>query len=65
MDYDLGGWLWLIMDVLAVALLAAVIAYATMSYRRRYRAETPEDRSHMVDAERHAALARNARRTRK
>jgi hypothetical protein len=59
MGYELGGFLWLVMDVFAVALLAAVIAYAAMSYRRRYRAEAPEDRSHMADADRHAALARS------
>jgi Flp pilus assembly protein TadB len=34
---DLGGWLWLILDVVGVALLAAALIYATMLWRRRRR----------------------------
>lgn len=58
MNDELGGWLWLVMDVFAVALLGAVIAYALISYRRHFRADTPEARSHLLDEERHSILAR-------
>ena len=34
---DLGGWLWLILDVLAVALLAGALIYGTVLWRRRRR----------------------------
>jgi hypothetical protein len=34
---DLGGWLWLVIDVLAVIALGVVLAFATISYRRRGR----------------------------
>jgi hypothetical protein len=58
MDYELGGWLWLVIDVLLVALLAAVIAFAVRSYRRRFRAETPQERSHEFDRRKHEAVRR-------
>jgi hypothetical protein len=32
---DLGGPLWLLIDVIAVLALAAAIAYGTVSWRRR------------------------------
>jgi hypothetical protein len=32
---DIGGPLWLLIDVLAVAALGAAIAYGTMAWRRR------------------------------
>jgi hypothetical protein len=32
---DLGGPLWLLIDVVAVLALAAAIAYGTVSWRRR------------------------------
>ena len=35
MDSDAGGWLWLVIDVLMVAVLAVALIYATVSWRRR------------------------------
>jgi hypothetical protein len=32
---DVGGWLWLVIDVIGVAALAGTIIYATMMWRRR------------------------------
>ena len=37
MDNDAGGWLWLIIDVIAVAIFAAAMIYGTMQWRRRRR----------------------------
>jgi hypothetical protein len=35
MDSDAGGWLWLVIDVLMVAVLAVALIYATVLWRRR------------------------------
>jgi hypothetical protein len=35
MSGDAGGWLWFVIDVAFVALLAAVMIYAIMTWRRR------------------------------
>jgi hypothetical protein len=35
MDSDAAGWLWLVIDVLMVAVLAVALIYATVSWRRR------------------------------
>ncbi len=35
MNSDLGGWLWLAIDVAFVAVLLAAIAYGTVMWRRR------------------------------
>jgi hypothetical protein len=32
---DAGGWLWFLIDVVAVALLGAAIAYGTVAWRKR------------------------------
>lgn len=32
---DIGGWLWLVVDVLLVAVLAGGMIYGTMQWRRR------------------------------
>jgi hypothetical protein len=32
---DLGGWLWMILDVVAVVLLAGALIYGTVLWRRR------------------------------
>ncbi len=32
---ELGGWLWIVIDVVAVAVLGAAIAYAAMQWRHR------------------------------
>lgn len=34
MTGELGGWLWLVIDVLMVVALAAAIIYGTVKYRR-------------------------------
>ncbi|MBW8727058.1 MAG: hypothetical protein JF625_18175 [Inquilinus limosus] len=39
---DIGGWLWLVVDVLLVAILAGGMIYGTMQWRRRRR--SPEMR---------------------
>jgi hypothetical protein len=38
LDSDVGGWLWLLIDVIMVAALAAALIYATTSWRKRSRA---------------------------
>ena len=35
MDSDAGGWLWIVIDVIMVAALAAGLIYATLSWRAR------------------------------
>jgi hypothetical protein len=47
MTPDYGGWLWLVIDVVAVLILAAGLAYAAITYRRRGRQVTDQQR---VDA---------------
>jgi hypothetical protein len=47
MDADANGWLWLVIDVIAVLVLAGLIAYGTIRYRRY--------RSRISDAERDRA----------
>jgi hypothetical protein len=37
MFQDHGGWLWFLMDVIAVAILAAAIIYGTKQWRERRR----------------------------
>jgi hypothetical protein len=32
---DYGGWMWFLIDVIAVAILAAALIYGTMHWRRR------------------------------
>jgi hypothetical protein len=32
-DSDVGGWLWIVIDVIMVAALAAGLIYATLSWR--------------------------------
>ncbi len=34
---DQGGWLWFAIDVIFVAILAAVLIYGLAMWRRRYR----------------------------
>jgi hypothetical protein len=40
---DLGGYLWLIIDVAFVAGLAAVMIYATYQWRRRRKSQAAKD----------------------
>jgi len=35
MDSDASGWLWFVIDVLMVAVLAVALIYATVLWRRR------------------------------
>ena len=35
MDSDAGGWLWFVIDVVMVILLAVALIYATVLWRRR------------------------------
>ena len=35
MDSDAGGWLWFVIDVVMVAVLAVTLIYATVLWRRR------------------------------
>jgi Flp pilus assembly protein TadB len=35
MDSDAGGWLWLVIDVAMVAVLAIALIYGTMLWRQR------------------------------
>jgi membrane protein implicated in regulation of membrane protease activity len=35
MGSDAGGWLWFVIDVLMVAVLAVALIYATVLWRRR------------------------------
>jgi hypothetical protein len=34
---DYGGWMWFLIDVIAVAILAAAIIYGTIQWRNRRR----------------------------
>jgi hypothetical protein len=61
MEGELGGWLWLFIGVAAVALLAGVMAFGFVSYRRHFRSPRPEERSRQHDEERHAAMRHGPR----
>jgi flagellar biosynthesis/type III secretory pathway M-ring protein FliF/YscJ len=37
MDSDIGGWLWLMIDVIFVAALALALVYGTIRWRTRRR----------------------------
>jgi hypothetical protein len=50
MQADASGWLWLVVDVMAVLLLAGLIAYGVVGYRRY--------RNRISDAERDRATRR-------
>lgn len=50
MRSDANGWLWLLVDVIGVLVLAAAIAYGSIMYRRR--------RSKISDKERNEATRR-------
>lgn len=44
MDFEAGGWLWLIIDVIGIAILAAAMIWGTMQWRRRRRSRATEQR---------------------
>jgi hypothetical protein len=43
MDDQGGGWLWALVDVVFVAVLAAALAYGIMAWRRRSKSRAVED----------------------
>jgi hypothetical protein len=47
MEADANGWIWFVIDVVAVLILAGLIAYGSVSYRRY--------RNRVSDAERDRA----------
>lgn len=44
MNDDVGGWLWLLIDVAFVAALGAALIYGVVAYRNRSRNPTVEQR---------------------
>lgn len=42
MSYDAGGGLWLVIDVVAVAVLALALIYGTMQWNKRRRNRVTE-----------------------
>ena len=42
MDSDAGGWLWLVIDVRFVVILAVALAYGIYMWRARSRNQTVE-----------------------
>lgn len=42
MSWDAGGGLWLVIDVIAVAILAAALIYGTMQWNRRRKSRIAE-----------------------
>jgi hypothetical protein len=42
MEHDAGGGLWLIIDVIAVAILAAAMIYGTMQWHKRRKSRALE-----------------------
>jgi hypothetical protein len=41
--HDYGGWMWLLIDVVLVAILAAALVYGIGMWRRRSRNRTTQD----------------------
>ncbi len=56
MNLELGGWLWFVLDVVAVAILALTVLIAYRSYQERFGGRTPAKRSRKIDEERHRLL---------
>jgi hypothetical protein len=44
MSWDAGGGLWLVIDVIAVAILAAALIYGTMQWHKRRKNRVTEQR---------------------
>jgi len=40
--HDYGGWMWLVMDVILVAILAAALICGMAAWQRRYRDRATE-----------------------
>jgi membrane protein implicated in regulation of membrane protease activity len=60
MDSDAGGWLWFVIDVVMVAVLAVPLIYATVLWRRRNRLEQVSERATAQLYEREAERERRA-----
>jgi membrane protein implicated in regulation of membrane protease activity len=61
MDSDAGGWLWFVIDVIMVAVLAVALIYATVFWRRRRgRLEQVSERATAQLYEREAERERKA-----
>jgi hypothetical protein len=41
--HDYGGWMWLVIDVAMVAVLAAALLYGIGMWRKRYRDRTTQE----------------------
>jgi hypothetical protein len=41
--HDYGGWMWLVIDVVMVAALAAALFYGIGMWRKRYRDRTTQE----------------------
>ena len=48
---ELGGWLWLVIDVLMVAALAGAIVFATVAYRRYRNRVSPRQQDEIIRRE--------------
>lgn len=44
-----GGWMWLVIDVAAVAILAAALAYGIAAWRRRRQTASDRTREEATD----------------
>jgi hypothetical protein len=60
MDFDLGGWLWFVLDVTATAILALCVLVAYRSYQERFASPAAAPRSRQVDEERHRSMQEEA-----
>jgi hypothetical protein len=45
MSGEAGGWMWLLLDVIAVVVLGGALAYGVMAWRRRRVADRVRDRA--------------------
>jgi hypothetical protein len=52
MNGDAGGWLWLLIDVGFVIVLAGALTYGLMMWRKQQRTQTPEQRRQREQATR-------------
>jgi hypothetical protein len=50
MNSDASGWLWLLIDVVMVAILGGALIYGTLHWRRRRRSPVLEEASERATA---------------
>lgn len=55
MNGDAGGWLWLVIDVGLVAILAAALAYGIFAWRQRSRRSDPARERRTRELYRHSS----------